>query len=91
MKIKQGVKINNLNSDKKFKQILVNSSKCDNVFETLDTNNPYKLASITFSILCIICVTPAFYSFIWYERFGSDKKEQLLTSFCLQFAGMPLV
>ena len=69
-------------TDIEFEQGMVNSSKCEDVFETLDANNPYKLIAVTFSIFSIIFVTPAFYSIIWYEHFGSDKKRTLLTNSC---------
>ena len=74
-------------TDIEFEQGMVNSSKCEDVFETLDANNPYKLIAVTFSIFSIIFVTPAFYSIIWYEHFGSDKKRtiinKLVSSICL--------
>ena len=70
--------MNNLNSEIEFKQSLINSSICENYSEILDTNNPYKLAAVTISIFSIIFVTPAFYSLIWYERFGSDKKRTII-------------
>ena len=47
-------------------------------FAGLDSDNNYKSIFVTVSIILIILTTPAFYTIIGYEQFGSDKKRTLM-------------
>jgi len=53
----------------------MNSTHC---FSSLDSNNPYKVIFSLTSILCILIAVPGFYSIIWFEKYGSDKKRTLI-------------
>ena len=53
----------------------MNSTQC---FSSLDSHNPFKVVFIFASILCILVALPGFYSIIWFEQYGSDKKRTLI-------------
>jgi len=65
----------------------MNNTQC---FEKVDSDNAYKYVFIVATILCIITTVPGFYSVVWFEKFGSDKRRtvfnKLLSSMC--YVGM---
>ena len=48
------------------------------LFPALADNNLVRICSLAFAITSIILGPPLFYSIIWFERFGSDKKRTLI-------------
>jgi len=54
---------------------MLNETQC---FEAIDSQNVFKTVFILSTILCIILALAGFYSIIWFERFGSDKKRTVL-------------
>lgn len=53
----------------------MNKTQC---FENLDSENPFKVAFISSTMICIIFALPAFAAVIWFEKFGSDKKRTII-------------
>ena len=49
-----------------------------NCFDRLDSINPFKIAYISSTVICIICAVPAFSTVIWFEKYGSDKKRTVI-------------
>ena len=48
------------------------------LFPALLDSNLAKVCSLSFAITIIILAPPFFYSVIWFEKFGSDKKRTLI-------------
>ena len=57
-----------------------------NFFRSLLENYPYRYSTVGLCLAMISVIVPMFYSIIWYERFGSDKKRtiinQLVSEIC---------
>jgi hypothetical protein len=59
----------------------------DDFFHQLFDVRPSKIIIIILSIFGIFTIIPAMYSFIWYERFGSDLHRTLINRFQFIFLG----
>ena len=64
-----------------------NTSSPIDFYPHITENSPEKIISLTISVVGIIIGPPILLSIIWFEKYGSDKKQTLIKLFLLIAVG----